>query len=92
MTTAPPREEATEDPWADTVPPMPDTEEKESTGWKFTDLESVLNGTYKPPQPTVGCRDDGIGLFYPGKMNSVAGESEGARARSPITGWGWRWT
>lgn len=86
MTTAPPREEATEDPWADTVPPMPEPEEKESTGWKFTDLESVLNGTYKPPQPTVGCRDDGIGLFYPGKMNSVAGESEGGKTWLALIG------
>lgn len=88
MTTAPPREEATEDPWADTVPPMPEPEkeEKESTGWTFTNLESVLNGSYKPPQPTVGCRDDGIGLFYPGKMNSVAGESEGGKTWLALIG------
>lgn len=71
--------EATEDPWEDKVPPMPETEEKERTGWEFANLKSVLDGSYKPPQPTVGCRDDGVGLFYPGRVNTVAGESEGGK-------------
>lgn len=79
MTTHADAELATEDPWAGDVPPMPVPEERESTGWSFFDLESVLDGSYKPPQPTVGCRDDGVGLFYPGKLNSVAGESEGGK-------------
>ena len=47
--------------------------------WTAQDLSSVLDGTYRPPQPTVGHRDDGIGLFYPGKVNSIASESEAGK-------------
>ncbi|MGP4048754.1 AAA family ATPase [Streptomyces sp. 2A115] len=47
--------------------------------WAPQDLASVLDGSYKPPQPTVGRRDDGVGLFYPGRMNSVASESEAGK-------------
>ncbi|WP_406225344.1 DNA primase [Streptomyces anulatus] len=47
--------------------------------WAAQDLRSVLNGTYTPPQPSVGQRDDGVGLFYPGRMNSVASESEAGK-------------
>lgn len=47
--------------------------------WAAQDLRSVLDGSYKPPQPSVGRRDDGIGLFYPGRMNSVASESEAGK-------------
>ncbi|MFF4847968.1 DNA primase [Streptomyces sp. NPDC001194] len=47
--------------------------------WGAQDLRSVLDGTYKPPQPTVGNRDDGAGLFYPGRMNSIASESEAGK-------------
>ncbi|MEU5707905.1 DNA primase [Streptomyces flaveolus] len=47
--------------------------------WAAQDLTSVLDGTYQPPKPTVGRRDDGVGLFYPGRMNSVASESEAGK-------------
>lgn len=47
--------------------------------WKAQDLHDVLNGTYRPPQPSVGKRDDGIGLFYPGRMNAIASESEAGK-------------
>ncbi|PKT67562.1 DNA primase [Streptomyces populi] len=47
--------------------------------WAPQDLRSVLDGSYKPPQPSVGRRDDGVGLFYPGRMNSVASESEAGK-------------
>ncbi|WP_236244523.1 AAA family ATPase [Streptomyces sp. CC210A] len=47
--------------------------------WRPRDFEDVLSGTYTPPQPTIGRRDDGIGLFYPGRMHSVVGESEGGK-------------
>lgn len=39
----------------------------------------MLDGTYQPPQPTVGHRDDGVGLFYPGRMHAVVGESESGK-------------
>lgn len=47
--------------------------------WTAQDLTDVLDGTYVPPQPTVGHRDDGIGLFYPGKISSIASESEAGK-------------
>lgn len=47
--------------------------------WRPRDLADVLDGTYKPPVPTVGRRDDGVGLFYAGRMHSIVGESEGGK-------------
>ncbi|MFJ1536373.1 AAA family ATPase [Streptomyces mirabilis] len=47
--------------------------------WRPRNLDDVLNGTYQPPIPTVGRRDDGVGLFYPGRMHSIVGESEGGK-------------
>ncbi|MEV6014689.1 DnaB-like helicase N-terminal domain-containing protein [Streptomyces sp. NPDC051997] len=50
------------------------------TGWDFSDLTPVLDGTHKPAQPIVGARDDGIGLFYPGRVNGIQGESEAGKS------------
>jgi hypothetical protein len=50
-------------------PPAPRT-------WRPVDLDAVLDGTYAAPVPTVGQRDDGVGLFYPGRAHTAAGESE----------------
>ncbi|MDO9378638.1 MAG: AAA family ATPase [Nocardioidaceae bacterium] len=47
--------------------------------WKAVDLTDVLEGTWEPPQPTVGRRSDGVGLFYPGKVHTVASESEAGK-------------
>lgn len=44
--------------------------------WQPVDLTAVLDGTHEPVKPTVGARDDGVGMFYPGRMHIVAGESE----------------
>lgn len=52
----------------------------EATGWEFADLSPVLDGTHKPLMPTVGARDDGIGLFYPGRVNGIQGESEAGKS------------
>ncbi|MFI6895269.1 DnaB-like helicase N-terminal domain-containing protein [Streptomyces sp. NPDC050256] len=52
----------------------------EVTGWTFTDLGPVLDGTHKPVVASVGARDDGIGLFYPGRVNGVQGESEAGKS------------
>jgi hypothetical protein len=64
------------DPW----PPEENTDQPARTrSWAAQDLTSVLDGSYVPPQPTVGHRDDGIGLFYPGKISSIASESEAGK-------------
>lgn len=64
--------------WNDAAPAEPKREPVPRT-WGAQDLRSVLDGSYKPPQPSVGRRDDGVGLFYPGRMNSVASESEAGK-------------
>lgn len=35
-------------------------------GWEPTDLHQVLAADYDPPRPTIGRRDGGGALFYPG--------------------------
>lgn len=52
----------------------------DATGWTFSDLTPVLDGTNKPAQPVVGSRDDGIGMFYPGRVNGIQGESEAGKS------------
>jgi len=52
----------------------------DETGWEFTDLSAVLDGSHKPVVPTVGARDDGIGLFYAGHINGIQGESEAGKS------------
>lgn len=64
--------------WGD-VEAEPAAKEPAPRTWAAQDLRSVLDGTYQPPQPSVGRRDDGVGLFYPGRMNSVASESEAGK-------------
>ncbi|MFE1127747.1 MULTISPECIES: AAA family ATPase [unclassified Streptomyces] len=76
------------DMWAEPMPPeheevahlavAPNPEAPPPT-WRPRDLDDVLNGTYQAPQPTVGKRDDGVGMFYPGRMHSIVGESEGGK-------------
>lgn len=73
-----PEGEGPPDDWGDATPAGTDHEPAPRT-WAPQDLRSVLDGSYRPPQPTVGRRDDGVGLFYPGRMNSVASESEAGK-------------
>jgi len=47
--------------------------------WQPIDLEPVLDGTYRTPEPTVGSRDDDVGMFYPGRVHTIASESEGGK-------------
>jgi hypothetical protein len=49
-------------------------------GWGKVDLTELLNGSYQPPMPTVGAREDGVGLFYPGRGHSIAAESEAGKS------------
>lgn len=56
-----------------------DEEREPPSTWRPVNLDDVLNGTYQPPQPNVGTRQDGVGLFYPGRMHGVIGESESGK-------------
>lgn len=53
--------------------------------WQPVDVSAVLDGTYEPPQATVGRRDDGVGLLYPGRVHTVAAESEGGKTWLGLT-------
>lgn len=57
----------------------------ETSGWSDVALGSLLDdleaGTLALPVPTVGWLDDGsAGLFYPGRVNGLAGESGGGKS------------
>ena len=51
----------------------------ERRSWQPVDLGPILAGNWQPPQPTVGRRADGKGLFYPGKGHTVISETEGGK-------------
>lgn len=53
--------------------------EPDFSTWDPIDLTPVLSAAYKPPVPAVGTRDDGLGLFYPGKIHAIGSESEGGK-------------
>lgn len=49
------------------------------SSWRPKDLAPVLDGAWLPPRPVVGRRDDGAGLFYPGRQHAIAAESEAGK-------------
>jgi hypothetical protein len=53
--------------------------------WRPVNLGPVLDGTYRRAEPTVGSRDDGNGLFYPGRVHTVAAEAEGGKTWLALT-------
>jgi hypothetical protein len=57
---------------------QPEHDEPPSS-WAARDLTAVLDGTWKPAEPTVGQRTDGHGLLYPGKSHTVIGETESGK-------------
>lgn len=64
------------------VQPPVDGDGQEETAprtWRPRDLADVLEGRWKAPEPTVGRRDDGAGLFYPGRKHAIAAESEAGK-------------
>lgn len=63
------------------IPPPLDNPDNTSASrtWRRVDVSAVLDGTHRPPAPTVGARADGVGLLYPGRLHTVASESEGGK-------------
>jgi 5S rRNA maturation endonuclease (ribonuclease M5)/uncharacterized ParB-like nuclease family protein len=51
----------------------------ERSDWWPLDLTSVLDGTFQPPEPTVGARLDQAGLFYAAKSHTVVAETEAGK-------------
>lgn len=64
-------------PWPASPPGEEDDGDRRS--WCRVDLSAVLDGTWLRPVPAVGSRDDGAGLFYPGKVHTIASEAEGGK-------------
>lgn len=56
------------------------TSDDHAGGWTPVDLSKYLDGTYTPPQATLMCRTDGVGLMYPGMTHSIHGESESGKS------------
>lgn len=50
-----------------------------ATTWAPVDLGPVLSGDYEAPKPTIGQRDDGAGMLYPGREHSIFAEPEGMK-------------
>lgn len=47
--------------------------------WRPLDLGPFLNGSYTPPTPTIGQRDDGVRMFYPGRIHALISEPEAGK-------------
>lgn len=71
--------------WSDPEAAAAPEAEPERRTWRPVDLGPVLDGTYETPMPTVGTRDDGVGLFYPGRAHTAAGESESLKTWFALT-------
>lgn len=63
------------DDWADDPSPLEDR-----ASWQQLDLTGILDGSWKPPQPTMLTRSDGVPLIYPGLTHSFHGESESGKS------------
>jgi hypothetical protein len=56
------------------VPPPTTKEEYEASLGRWLNLDEYLDGTYVPPQLSIGAaRDDEIQLLYPGRWHTVVG-------------------
>ncbi len=62
------------------------TQQSRGSSWTQVDLVEMLKSDYKKPVPTIGIVEnsevDGLilGLFYPGKVNTIFGESGGGKS------------
>lgn len=53
--------------------------ERVPSTWGRVDLGPFLDGDYRPPMPTAGRRDDGVRLFYSGRIHSLFSEPEAGK-------------
>jgi hypothetical protein len=70
-----------EDSIVSTLPPeVRNPMEERLSSWAAVDLEPYLTGQVTLPEPSILSRDDGQGLMYPGRVNSLYGKSEAAKS------------
>ncbi len=86
----PPGQQPTPDPFGIPSGPPPDPSvpqgglagpgaEEERPSWADVDLGPFLDGTWRPLEPTMLPRSDGLCLLYPGRTHSIHGESESGK-------------
>jgi 5S rRNA maturation endonuclease (ribonuclease M5) len=66
-------------PWHPPEPEPDASDDAITSSWLPVDLGPALEGDWQPPQPTVGQRTDGRGLFYPGKSHAIISETEAGK-------------
>lgn len=68
-------------PLVSTLPPEERNPlEERISSWGVVDLGPYLSGQVVMPPPTIMVREDGAGLMYPGRVNSLFGASESAKS------------
>lgn len=60
--------------------PSGDTDDDDRSSWLPMDLGPYLDGTYVAPATGILHRDDGVGMFYPGRVHWAHGESESGKS------------
>jgi Bifunctional DNA primase/polymerase, N-terminal len=69
---------SSQDPPSDTGSDGVTTSSPERPEW-LVDLQRILDDGYEPVAPLVGKRDDGMFLFYRGKVNGLFGDPESGK-------------
>lgn len=54
--------------------------DERSASWEPVDLGPYLDGEVDPVQPGILFREDGVGLIYPGRVNTLYGRSESGKS------------
>lgn len=54
--------------------------DERSSSWEPVDLGPYFNGDVKPVEPGILFRSDGVGLIYPGRVNTLYGRSESGKS------------
>lgn len=57
----------------------PEGDAKRRTSWWPVDLTDAISGQWSDPPPEILHRQDGVAIFYPGKVNGLIGESESGK-------------
>ena len=69
-----------DEPDPNAVPAARNPYDERKTSWSPFDLDPFISGEYKVELPSILRREDGRGLFYHGKVNSLFGRSESAKS------------
>lgn len=68
------------DEWVPPPEPPTTVERRTAISWRPVPVAPLLSGGYEPAKPSIGRRDDGQGVLYPGRAHSLVGESEAGKS------------